>query len=554
MASGKLTPRQKMINMMYLVLTALLAMNVSKEILNSFAILNNGLVKTNENFTVKNEITYGNFEKALSTDRNKVQPYLDKANAVKLRSKEMFDYIEGLKNELITRVEKKDETEIRGRSGQDSLVKIASNVLYMEGKDDYQVPTYFFMGDNDKAIQGNKAFEFKEKVKKFKEDLRTFIPAEDRNNIHLGLETEDVFSSNEGMMISWEQNNFYHNPAVAVIAILPKMQNDVKNAEANIINALYTRMDVNSYKFDTLSARVNPNTNYVLIGDEYKAEIFVAGFSTTSDPQIWLGEYDSITNNIKGPIDSISVIVKDGVGLYKKSPESEGTTELKGIIRVINLADPKGPRKVFPFHSQFKSARPAVVVAPESLNVFYRGLENPVAVSVPGIASEDLVVNLSGCTGSITKKSNGEYIVKVTSGTKGTVNVSAKMKDGTIRSMGKGIDFRIKQVPDPIPTVNGKHGSDVIKQLELPLIDKIFAKQDDNFVFNVSYTIISFKVSAIINGTPVEFTAQGSKLTSEQKDLLKRVRRGNKVFIENIVVEKPDKTKADAGNIILKVI
>src|ERR1051325_9401714 len=216
MAGGKLTPRQKMINMMYLVLTALLAMNVSKEILNSFALLNNGLVKTNSNFAIKNEITYNNFEKALLTDKKKVRPFYDKAMAVKMRSQEMFNYIEELKKKLINQVEKKDETVIKARNGQDSVIKIASDILYMDGKDDTQIPTHFFMGDVDKAIPGNLAFEFKEKVKKFKEDLKTFIPLRERDNIKLGLELGDVFSPEEEMMIPWENNNFYHNPAVAV--------------------------------------------------------------------------------------------------------------------------------------------------------------------------------------------------------------------------------------------------------------------------------------------------------------------------------------------------
>ena len=239
MAGGKLSPRQKMINMMYLVLTALLAMNVSKEILNSFALLNNGLVKTNVNFSAKNEVTYSNFETALLNDPNKVRPYADKAKAVKKRSQEMYDYIENLKTELITEVEEKSETVIKGKNGQDSTIKIASDVLHMEGKDNNVIPTHYFMGDLDKAAPGNKAFEFKEKVNKFKEDLITYIPQKEKQNIKLGLETNDVWSDHEAMMISWESNNFYHNPAVAVIAILTKMQNDVKNAEADIINALY---------------------------------------------------------------------------------------------------------------------------------------------------------------------------------------------------------------------------------------------------------------------------------------------------------------------------
>lgn len=551
MAGGKLSPRQKMINMMYLVLTALLAMNVSKEILNSFAILNNGLVTTNENFTAKNEVTYANFETALAADRKKVRPYLDKANAVKKRSQEMYDYIEGLKKELIKQVEEKEETAIRGRSGQDSMIKIVSNILYMEGKDNNQIPTHFFMGDKDKAMPGNKAYEFKEKVNKFKEDLQAYIPAEDKDNIKLGLETSDVFSSAENMMISWENNNFYHNPAVAVIAILTKMQNDVKNAEADIINSLYGQIDVGSFKFDTLSARVNPASNYVLIGDEYKAEILVAGFSTTNNPEIWLGEYDSVTNSIKGPIDSTSVKVENGVGIYTKAPESEGTNELKGIIRVKDPRNPKSAPKVFPFRSEYKSAKPATVVAPTLMNVFYRGLENPVSVSVPGIAAEDLVVSLNG-SGTITKKSNGEYVVKVTSGNKCSVNVSARMRDGVIRPMGKPMEFRVKQVPNPVAEVYGKRGSARVRKSELPFITTVIAKLDD-FVMNVPFPIVSFEVSMIINGVTVSIPGTGSTLNADQKALIKRANRGNVIVIEKITVKKPDGTTSDIGNVLLTV-
>ena len=553
MASGKLSPRQKMINMMYLVLTALLAMNVSKEILNSFAILNSGLVKTNENFTIKNEAIYNNFQKAMLTDKIKTGPYYNKALAVKKRSQEMFDYIEKLKNELIKKVEKKEMTEVRARNGQDSLVRIASNILYMEGKDDYQSPTYFFMGDKDNAVPGNRAYEFKDKVQKFRKDMTMIIPIEDRKNIKLGLETGDIFSPAEDLMVSWENNNFYHNPAVAAIAILSKMQNDVKNAEADIINALYNRLSIDTYKFDKLAARVNPNSNYVLIGDEYKAEIFAAGISTTSNPDIWLGDYDTISKTFRGPIDSTSVKVQNGIGIYSISPESEGTTDLKGIIRVKNPANPGAPPDIFPFQSQYQSARPAIVAAPTGMNVFYRGLENPLAVSVPGIAAEDLVVGISGGGGKITKKANGEYIVNVSSGNNCFINVSAKMKDGTVRPMGKGIEFRVRQVPTPVTEVFGKRNSAKINQAEVASIKKVFAKLDD-FILNVPYNVVSFEVSTVVNNKYVTIPAKGNSVTAEQAELIKNVKKGNAITIENVKVQRPDKTIVDAGNVILKVM
>lgn len=540
-----------MINMMYLVLTALLAMNVSKEILNSFALLNNGLVKTNTNFTVKNEVTYSAFETAELNDPNKVRPFHDKAKAVKKRSQEMFDYIETIKSELIAKVEEKEETEIVGRNGQDSVIKIASNVFYMEGKDNNQIPTHYFMGDLDKAAPGNKAFEFKEKVNKFKDDLKTFIPEKERKNIKLGLETEDVYSSTEDLMISWENNNFYHNPAIAVIAILTKMQNDVKNAEADIINALYKQIDVSSFKFDTLSARVVANSNYVLLGDEYRAEVFMAAFSTTSNPQVWLGEVDSVKHEIIGPRDTASVKVNKGVGIYTVSPSAEGTVQWGGLIRMKDPADPTVIHS-YPFKSEFKAARPAIVVSPDKMNVFYVGIDNPVSISVPGIAAEDLQPSMSG--GSI-GGARGKYSVKVPQSMAGKevmVNVSARTKNG-VKSMGQGVKFRVKTVPNPIPTVYGKRGTDVIKAGEVQFVKGVVPMMD-NFEFELKFPVVSFDVSMNVNGLEVTESVQGPSMSEKQKALIGRAKKGNKIYIEKVKVMKPGGIISEIGSVNLKVI
>lgn len=549
MAGGKLSPRQKMINMMYLVLTALLAMNVSKEILNSFALLNNGLMRTNENFGMKNEITYIQFEKALLSDPNKVRQYYDRALAVKARSKAMFDYIDGLKNELIFEVEKTHTVTFEGKSGKDTTVRIATDVLYMEAKDDNAVPTNYFLGAADKAEPGNRAYEFKDKIKKFKEDLLTYIPKQDRSNIRLGLEIGDIYSQTEGMNITWESNNFYHNPAVAVIALLTKMQNDVKNAEADIINALYRRIDVTSYKFDTLSARVVANSNYVLLGEEYRAEVFLAAFSSTTNPTVTLGEVDSINNIIKGPKDTTSVKVNRGVGIYTTSPSSEGTIQWGGLIGMKDPADPSRTN-YYPFKSEFKAARPAIVVSPDKMNVFYIGLDNPVSISVPGMAPSDLQPSVGGA-GSISG-SNGKYIVRVTGGKEVTVNVSARTKTG-VKSMGPGLPFRVKPVPNPVPEFMGKRGTEIIKQVELKGASSVFARLD-NFEFDLKFPVVSFSVSMNVNGVEVEESTNGSALSDKQKQLFAKAKKGAKVYIERVKVKKPDGKVVDIGSVNLKVI
>ncbi|MEK6615260.1 MAG: gliding motility protein GldM [Bacteroidota bacterium] len=546
--SGGGTPRQKMINLMYLVLLALLAMNVSKEILNSFALLNNGLVKTNGNFTVKNEVTYNQFEQAYLNDPVKVKDWIDRAKGVKKRSQDMFDYIETIKKELILQIEKKEDVTIDGHNGEDSVIKIISDVLHMENKDDNSAPTRYFMGDKHEADPGNKAYEFKEKIKKYKEDLLQYIPIKDRQSISLGLDIKDVYSQKEGMNVSWELINFYHNPAIAVIALLSKMQNEVKNAESDIITALYRNIDALSYKFDTLSARVVANSNYVLLGDEYRAEVFLAAFSSTSNPTVTLGEVDSVTNTIKGPKDTSSVKVSRGIGIYSTSPTAEGTVKWGGLI---GMKDPADPAKMnyYSFNSEYKAAKPAIVVSPDAMNVFYIGLDNPVSISVPGVANEDLQPSMSG--GSISG-SRGKYVVRVTQGKECMVNVSAKMKNGT-RSMGHGIKFRIKTVPNPVAEVYGKRGSATIKQGELQFIKSVVAKLDD-FQFDLAFPVVSFNVSINVNGIDVDMATTGSSLSPEQKALIKKAKKNNKIYIEKVKVKKPGGQIVDIGNVSMKVI
>jgi len=549
--SGGGTPRQKMINLMYLVLLALLAMNVSKEILNSFAIINNGLVKTNENFTIKNQVTYDQFDKALSGDANKVRPYWDRAQAVKKRSQLMFDYIETIKKELIKEVDKTDEVEVKTKSGKDSVVKIISDIMHLQAKDDNATPTHYFFGAADKAESGNKVFEFKENIKKYKQDLMSYVPEKDRPNIHLGLDIQDVYSEHEEKMITWEGNNFYHNPAVADLALLSKMQNDVKNSESDIINALYRRIDVSSFKFDTLSTRVVANSNYVLLGEEYRAEIFLAAFSSTSNPSVTLGDVDSVTNTIKGPKDTSSVKVSKGIGVYTFSPTTEQTYKYGGLIGMKDPADPKHIL-YFPFKSEFKAARPAIVVSPDKMNVFYIGVDNPVSISVPGIAAEDIQPSMSG--GSISG-ARGKYIVKVTaamSGKECSVNVSAKTKTG-VKSMGQGVKFRVKSVPDPVAEFAGKRGTDVIQQAALKGSSAVMAKLD-NFEFDLKFPVMSFSVSMNVNGQEIEEATNGSALSDKQKSMLAKAKKGNKVYIENVKVKKPDGSVKTIGSVNLKII
>lgn len=531
MASGKLSPRQKMIGMMYLVLTALLALNVSKEILNAFVIVNTGLQKTNGNFTNKNDVTYNAFELALLNDEVKVRPYYDRAKAAKKASKDLFDYIAALKLDLMKKVE-----------GNDTI----SDLAYVQVKDNYDIPTHYLVGDDAERPTG-KAVELKDKVDKYREYMLTLVDPKDKANMNLGLKTGDEYSIVEEKVIGWINNNFYHNPIAAVLTIMSKLQNDVKNAEADVIGMLLKRIDVASFKFDTLAAKVIASSNYVLIGDEYRAEVFMAAFSTTSNPVIVLGQVDSVKNVIIGAGDSSSVKVARGVGSYIVKPGSEGPVKWGGLIKVKNPAD--NSIISYPFKSEYMVARPAAVVSPTKMNVFYIGVDNPVEISAPGVSAENLSPSMAG--GSLSG-GKGKYNVRVQgpAGRKVNINVSAKMLGGN-KTMGT-FEFRVKQIPNPVPFFSGKKGTAVISKAELNAAAGVIAVLEA-FDFDLKFNIVSYDVAALINGLEVTKSTIGPALSPEQKGILSKAKVGSKVYIENVKAKGPDNTLRDIGSVILKV-
>lgn len=536
MASGNLSPRQKMIGMMYLVLTALLALNVSKEIINAFVVMNNGLEATNNASQAKNGILYSAFQNALANDEKKTQKWFDRAQLVKKDADALVKYIEELKADI------KAETE-----GIDRKVADTFRLANISKLDDYDISTHYLIGSDPSNVTG-KAKELKEKIEKYKKNLLAQLDPEEAKNYNVGMYTGDSWNQSEEKMVSWEWYNFYHLPIAAAVANLTKMQNDVRNAEGDMVNYLLKKVTAADFKFDTLAARVVSNSNYVLTGSEYRAEIFVAAFSSTSNPQVWLGEVDTTdlkNPKIKGAIDSTTVKVDRGVGVYSVTPSSEGEQKYQGIIRV---KAPDNSYVAYPFKSAFMAARPAAVVSPTKMNVFYIGVENPVEISVPGVPAEKIKPGISSGTLSGGK---GKYVVKVTKGPETTISVSADV-NGKSTSMGS-FKFRVKTVPDPVAYFAGKKNTDVITKSALLATQGVIAKME-NFDFDLQFQVISFDLSMTINGAEVSVKSAGNALSAEQKTYLSKAKTGGKVYIENVKVKGPDGSLRTIGGVNLKII
>lgn len=543
MAGGKQSPRQKMIGMMYLVLTALLALNVSKEIINSFMVIETGLISTNKGIDNKNGILYSQFELALLNDEKKAKPFYDKAMEIRKKSDELVKFIQEIKGEL------KTETEfgVNYSPEQKKIGDTLSSRLIAK-PDDYDTPTNYMIGEDPANVTG-KAAELKKKLNDHHKFLLAQLAPDQQKELENNLktlETKEQWNQSEEKTVSWEWYNFYHMPITAMLANLTRMQVDVKNAEGDVVNELLGSVSKNDFKFDTLAAKVVAPTSYVLSGDKYQANLFVAAFSTTQDPSIWLCDYDSVTKQPKGPIDSTTVKVSRGIGTYEVAAGSVGLQTWKGLIRVKK---PDNTWEAYPFKSEYIVAAPSAAVFLEKMNVFYIGVDNPITISAAGVAPGDLQPSITG--GSMRPAGKpGSYIVTVSQGTKATINVGAKL-NGVQKSMGS-FEFRVKRVPDPVAYVGSIKGDGQMTKAELNSASGVFARME-GFDFDLSFSVVSFVMSMNVNGVFVEKKGNGPAITPDMKSLLAGAKPGNKVFFEQVTVKGPDGSLRKIPGVNIKV-
>lgn len=543
MAHGKETPRQKMIGMMYLVLTAMLALNVSTEVLEAFVLVDNGLSRTTLNYRVKNEKLYTQFENAFTVNGAKVGPWKNKADEVKKEASEILKYVQDLKKEVVfagegteTPAVKGDEVECEFILNKSDLDKAARILIGMEG--------------NGKGV------ELKKKLVRFREYLVSIIDQQKApqliESINGILSTDNPPPREDGTVNTWESSRFEHIPLIAVIPQLTKVQVDVLNCEAEVVNYLLQQVGANDFKFNVLSATVIPNSNIIIQGNEFKAQIFLGASDTTQRPTIFICSYDSTLNketgeysyNIKGGSDSIPVS-KTGIGLYRSKGVRLGKNFWSGLIQ---MKSPDGTITRKPFKHEYIVEQPNVVISPSKMNVFYLGVDNPVEISIPGISMDKITATLSKGTIKYTGK---DFIVQPGQGAPTCeVTVYAQI-EGTKRNMGTK-SFRVKQVPSPNPKVAGITGK-VVSKNELASALGVIAEMPRDFDFDLKYTVTSFTLAASVGGFTQEETSKSQRFTDAQKRIVNNLKAGNVVNIINVKAVGPSGDVRELNDLVIKI-
>ncbi len=522
MAGGKLSARQKMINMMYLVLTALLALNVTKEVINAFVTINESVELSKNNIDKKNQATYAAFEKQMTNDAAKYAKINEQAQNIRKGASDVNKFIDDLKNRLVRTADKTKEG------------KPTPTLPELENKEDYDSPTHIMIGDDDATGRKGEAINLKNKLNDFKNLIVANAPsgaqADYKTRMENLLNTNDPAKKEDGKG-TWELVSFYHNPVVATVALLTKFQSDVRNAESQVIDELLGSVDAKLVKFNQFDAKVIANSSVVTIGSDYTAEVFMSATSTTMVPEVFIGATtdSSGSDNCKG-CEGNTLPVAGGYAKYTDHPSSEGEKKWAGVIRV---KQPDGTFKHYPFSQSYTAQKPNAVVSAEKMNVLYIGVDNPMAISVPGVSNDKVKPSISGGGAALkanTAAGGGHFIATVTTVGEAKINISAQIGE-KVMPMGE-FKYRVKRVPDPVATISNSKGGPINKSL---LAAGTLIPQLENFDFELFFKITGFKISIFAKGKDlIEYESPGNQLTQPMRDAIAKLRAGDKVFIEYI--------------------
>lgn len=511
-------PRQKMINMMYLVLTAILALNVSKEVLDAFAIMDSELVRSERAHVQRSTIEYAVFADAAQRFPEKFKGPHERAMSVKAQADSLVEHIERMKIKAIAEADGLPLTALRGKDadGHDTLRAL----LALDNKDDRETLTRMMVGSEPATpiqVDGS-AFDLRMRIGAFRDSLKTLVKGKDGGELSAALDLLFDFGDRRdasGTMNNWESINFYDVPLAAGVATLSKLQADIRSSENDVVKWLYRQVDRNDYKFGTLTTAVVPQSSLVMLGDSFRADVFLAAYDPKNRP---------------------TVTVEGGSPL-PIGPDGKAKLELRGdrigehmVAGLIKFEGPDGPEEV-PYSTTYQVMAPLLVASPTKMNVLYRGVENPIDLSVPGVPAERVQAIIS--TGRIVR-SGSSWTATGMTGSLAEVSALVGLPDGGTRRIGP-IKFRVKDLPPPTPIISGVDpGTPKVAKAKLCVAPGLLAKALGS-EFGDNWVVTAYEFTLVrIGQAPILKQGTGNEFTSDIKTILCKLKSGDQIYVENI--------------------
>jgi gliding motility-associated protein GldM len=490
-------PRQKMINMMYLVLTALLALNVSSEILNAFKTVNKSLENTNTTVNKSTETILASLQQKTTEPATaiKAQIWYPKAQQVQTLSKTVFTYVQGLKDRILR--ESGGDPKNPEKKFKEENLDIATRIMIEKGEGPKLLA---MLGDYKKKILG----------------VDPSIDSAFKDALPVNLEKP---ASRNKAGKTWEGAYFHMVPTVAALTILSKFQNDVKTSENRVIQFCHNKVGEVVVRFDTYAAIVGQNSTYLMPGQELEVTAGVGAFSIGAKPTITVGG-QTLTVGSEGT--ATTKLPGGGIGPH--------------IVPVrIAYTDQEGKQQIIVKNVEYKVGMANASIALDEMNVLYVGYDNKVTIAASGGGDDKVVATISGGGGSLEKVGGGKYIAKVRSVTddcKITVTV-----DGKLAGVSQ---FRVRTIPTPVATVGGVASNENMTVGQFRAQTGVGAYIKD-FPLALKYAVTSFTLTADnSDGDIEEAPCTGYLWSPKALNLIKSLQPGRMVTIENIRATGPD--------------
>lgn len=497
-----------MINMLYLVLLALLALNVSAEVLDAFRLVNQSLEDTRDNFEYQSQGLYDRFQGIYEEDpEDEVEKYWNLAQEVRQRSDSLVAQMERYKEDLVEQAGGRDETG------------------HIVSADNLDISSWYMVE------QGN-AEELKDSIRNLREfyfeSLEGILPED--HDFRLSLSAEDPDPRPDQPNLNWERQLFYYVPVTAAVTNLSRLQNDLRNSEADVVQRMlrYVAQDMR-IQFDDTEAQVIPTSNYVMIGEEFEAEIFLAAFSRSQDPRIVIEGEEMDPEEIQR-----------GKGIFRESPTQVGERTYTGFIEL------PGQDQRDSFEISYQAFEPAANITADEMNLMYVGLDNPITVSVPGYPSDRVDATITN--GTLTPRGgDGQFNVTLPEGTRETtVAAYVTLDDGSRERMGEQ-EYRVRNVPRPTASLQGNTEGEISRG-EARTFQFLTVRQGEGFAYDLDYNVQRYRfMYEPERGDPFQTTVQGRELTQQIQNILSDVSSGDMLIFTEIDVEGPEGTSRANG-------
>lgn len=521
----KISPRQKMINLMYVVLMAMLALNISTEVLNGFSIVEESLNRTTRNSSKENEAIFDELEKMMQKNPQKVKEWFIMASTVRQMSDSLYNYAQDLKLRIVK--------ESDGTKGDPFNIK---------NKDDLEAASYVMLSPG--TGEGGKLYKainrYRVRILKFVSD-----PVQ-RSIIASNLSTE---VPNSSMGKNWQEYMFEDMPTAAAVTLLSKLQSDVRYAEGEVLHSLVANVGLKDIRVNKLQAFVVPSQTRLYPGEIMTAQMLIGAVDSTQQPQVYVNGQLIRGNKItikagtpgKHTLNGY-ILIKDLSGNVLRRNFSQDYW-VTGGPQPKHYISPDGMQKKPPFDGM-------ATIAADLMNVLYAGFDNPITISIPNTSQGDVQATMSG--GSLVSRGGGHFIARPSAvGQPVTIAVSAKG-----RKVGE-YKFRVRKLPDPSPYIamgGDRFKSGALSKGALMSAPGIHAAIDDGLL-DIPFTVTSFRAVFFDNmGNAVPMASNGPNFSAQQKEQFRHLSRNKRFYITNVVVHGPDGTTRTLNGRNMEVI